>query len=129
VIVVGEFVGGGILSLEDFGSNFRKNPMPKRPTEKALWRFALLANRESLNAGDWERFYGFISIAARYRVGWDHDEIARRLGEFGFSAKLAQELCEIYWHSRCVLFARGHRYTFGSHKYSDWSRKRGTALT
>jgi len=103
--------------------------MPKRPTEKALWRFALLANRESLNARDWEHFYGFISIAAQYRVGWDHHEVARRLGDFGFSKELARELGGIYWHSRCVLFTRGRRYSFGSYKYGDWLRKCGTALT
>jgi hypothetical protein len=94
-----------------------------------LWRFATLANRESLSPRDWERFYGFISVAAQYRVGWDHHDVARRLGDLGFGNELAQELGEVYWHCRCVLFVRRRYYSFGSYKYGDWLGKRGIALT
>jgi len=102
---------------------------PKQPAEIALWRFAMLASRSSLSPPDWERFYGFISVAARYQVGWDHHEVARRLTEFGFSKELARELGEIYWHGRCVLFVQGRHYSFGSYDYGKWLSKHGIPLT
>jgi len=97
--------------------------------EHLLRRFAVLANRSSLDARDWERFYGFIIVASRYRVAWDHQELARRLVELGLPRGLAQELGEIYWHCRCVLFARRRHYNFGSCCYGDWIGKRGAPLT
>jgi hypothetical protein len=101
---------------------------PKRPAEIALWRFAILANRSSLSPRNWERFYGFISLAARYQVGWDHHEVAHRLAEFCFSEDLGRELGEIYWHCRCVLFVRGRHYSFGSYDFDNWLSKHGIAL-
>jgi hypothetical protein len=118
------------LPIESLRANRRRPPKPKRPSDIALWRFATLANRSSLSPRDWERFYGFISVAARYQVRWDHHEVARRLtAGFGFSEDLARELGEIYWHCRCVLFVRGRHYSFGSYEYGWWSSKRGIALT
>jgi hypothetical protein len=115
--------------MESLWAGWRTPPKPRRPTEIALWRFAGLANRSSLSARDWERFYGFVSVAARYRVRWDHDDVARRLTEFDFSEQLAKELGEIYWHCRCVLFVRGRYYSFGSCEYAGWSRKGGVLLS
>jgi hypothetical protein len=115
----------------EFGA-FWKESMPSRskpPAEIALHRFSTLANRSSLSPRDWERFYGFVSVAARYRVGWDHHEVARRLIAVGFSEELAGELGGIYWHCRCVLFTRGRHYSFGTHEYCDWLGKHGVRLT
>lgn len=120
------------MPIEDLRANWRMPPMPrkpKQPAEIALWRFAMLASRSSLSPPDWERFYGFISVAARYQVGWDHHEVARRLTEFGFSKELARELGEIYWHGRCVLFVQGRHYSFGSYDYGKWLSKHGIPLT
>lgn len=79
-------------------------------------------------ARDWERFYGFISLAARYQVGWDHHEVAHRLSAFGFSEDIGKELGEIYWHCRCVLFVRGRHYSFCSYDYDKWLSKNGIAM-
>lgn len=120
------------LPIEDLRAKRRIPPIPpktKRPADIALWRFAALANRSSLHPRDWEHFYGFISVAAQHRVGWDHHDVARRLTECGFSEELAKELGEIYWHCRCVLFVRGRHYSFGSYEYGKWLSKRGIALT
>jgi len=120
------------LPIEELRANWGRPPIPpkpKRPADIALWRFAALANRSSLSPRDWERFYGFISVAARYRVGRDHYEVARRLTEFGFGEELARELGEIYWHCRCVLFVRGRHYSRGSYEYGKWLSRRGIALT
>lgn len=118
-----------LLPIESLRANRRIPPKPKRPADIALWRFAVLANRSSLNPRDWERFYGFISLAAQYQVGWDHHDVARRLTGVGFSEKLARELGEIYWHCRCVLFVRGRCYSFRSCDYGKWLSKHGVALT
>ena len=120
------------MPIEDLRANWRTTPIPpkpKRPADIALWRFAALANRSSLSPRDWERFYGFISVAARHHVGWDHHEVARRLTKSGFSEELARELGEIYWHCRCVVFVRGRHYSFGSYEYGEWLSKHGIALT
>jgi hypothetical protein len=117
------------LLIEDLRANRRMPPKPKQPAEAALWRFAMLANRSSLNPRDWERLYGFISLAARCQIGWDHHEVARRLTEFGFTEELARELGEIYWHCRCVLYVRGRHYRFGSYDYGKWLSKDRIALT
>lgn len=103
--------------------------MPKAKVETSLRRFAVLANRSALNTRDWERFYAFISTATRYQAGWNHLDVQRRLRDFGFDNRLAQELGEIYWHSRCVLFIRRRQYNFGRDSYSDWLKKHGTPLT
>jgi hypothetical protein len=117
------------LPIESLRAHWRRPPKPKRPADIALWRFATLANRSSLSPRDWECFYRFISLAAQYKVGWDHHDVARRLTESDFSEELARELGEIYWHCRCVLFVRGRHYSFGSYEYGWWSSKRGIALT
>jgi hypothetical protein len=119
------------MPTKDPRANWRMPAMPlkpKRPAEIALWRFATLANRGWLSPRDWERFYGFISLAARYQVGWDHHEVANRLADFGFSEELGKELGEIYWHCRCVLFVRGRHYSFGSYDYDKWLSKHRIAL-
>lgn len=100
----------------------------KQPTEIALRRFAMLANRSSLHPRDWERFYAFVSVAARYRVGWDHHVVARRLIGSGFNEELARELGEIYWHCRCLLFTRGRHYNVGKCDYGRWLGKQGVPL-
>jgi|WetSurMetagenome_2_1015567.scaffolds.fasta_scaffold361502_2 hypothetical protein len=117
------------LPIEGLRANWRRPPKPKRPSDIALWRSATLANRSSLSPRDWERFYRFISLAAQYRVGWDHHDVARHLTEWGFSEDLARELGEVYWHCRCVLFVRRRHYGFGSYEYGKWSSERGIALT
>jgi hypothetical protein len=116
-------------SIEVGGAAWKSPPKPKRLAEIALWRFAALANRSSLHPLDWERFYGFVSLAAKYQVGWDHHDLARRLAEFGFSEERARELGEIYWHCRCLLFVRGRNYSFRSCGYGGWLRKHGIPLT
>ena len=115
--------------MQGLWAGWRIPPKPKRPADIALWRFAVVANRSSLSGRDWERFYGFISVAAQYRVGWDQDDVARRLTELDFSEELAKELGEIYWHCRCVLFVRGRYYSFGSYEHNKWSNSRGIPLT
>jgi len=116
------------LPTGDLRGNWKTPPVPPRPrrlADVALWRFAALANRHSLSPRDWERFYGFISLAAQHRFGWDHHDVARRLTGFGFSGALARELGEIYWHCRCMLFVRGRHYSFGSCEYGKWLSKSG----
>lgn len=86
---------------EAIGKKWFQNP------ELALRRFALLANQSSLHPYDWNRFYGFISIAHRLRCKWGHYKVKALLCEYGLKPEKAERLAEAYWHARCVLYIRG----------------------
>lgn len=77
--------------------------------QHALWRFALLANKDSLHPRDWKRFYQFVAFAHQRHVGWGADDLQRRLRALGFDSRHAKDLAAAYWHGRCSLYVQKAR--------------------
>jgi len=99
-----------------------RQPQPGT-VERALWRFALLANKSSLHPRDWKRFYEFIALAHGRRIKWTADELKAKLRAFGFDERHAQDLASAYWHGRCALYMQKGRLITESH--CGWMKKGG----
>jgi hypothetical protein len=65
--------------------------------------FVGCANMGMLHPNDWDRFYRFIRVCHKKRVGLIESDIARLLTQAGFDEEYARQLGNVYDHGRRLL--------------------------
>jgi hypothetical protein len=83
------------------------NIPPDHELDRALEYFVAASNWSDPKNSDWDRLYRFTVVAFKQNIGWDKEEMQKRLLQHRMPKDIAAEFARVYEHCLLTLKTAG----------------------